>query len=195
MYDDVYNLKIGNKIYQVDYDHSSGKFTPKQKIESKSNVMLCGLHTIYERKMNNLADLRIFIDTDRELVKKWKIQRDVHERGYSIEKVLNSIESRNQDYLDHILPQKENADIIINYYEENENLKCKLLITKDLGCKVYKYLLNDYNMIFKDDYLVIQLDNIEIKDENVTKIFMDNEQHFQQNYLKEIFYILYILLC
>jgi len=195
MYDDVYNLKIGNKIYQVDYDHSSGKFTPKQKIESKSNVMLCGLHTIYERKMNNLADLRIFIDTDRELVKKWKIQRDVYERGYSIEKVLKSIESRNQDYFDHILPQKENADIIINYYEENEDLKCKLLITKDLGCKIYKYLLNDYSMIFKDDYLVIQLDNIEIKDENVTKIFMEHQQFFQKNFLKEIFYILYMLLC
>jgi uridine kinase len=192
MYDDVYNLKIGNKIYQVDYDHSSGKFTPKQKIESKSNLMLCGLHTIYEKKMSNLINLKIFIDTDRELVKKWKVQRDVYERGYSIEKVLKSIETRNQDYLDHILPQKENADIIINYYEENEDLKCKLLITKDIGCRIYISLLEDYNMIFKDNYLVIQLNNIEITNENIIKIFSDNEQSFQKEYLKDIFYILYL---
>jgi len=27
---DVFDLKIGKDIYQVDYDHSSGKFTDKK---------------------------------------------------------------------------------------------------------------------------------------------------------------------
>ena len=91
MYEDVYDLKLGNEIYQVDYDHSSGRFTQKEKIESKTNIIICGLHTMYENKINEILDIKIYIDTERELIKKWKIQRDVRERGYSIEKVLKQI--------------------------------------------------------------------------------------------------------
>lgn len=38
---DIYNLKIGNEIYQVDYDHKTGKFTEKEKnrIKKKYNFM------------------------------------------------------------------------------------------------------------------------------------------------------------
>jgi len=78
---DVYNLKIGSEIYSVDYDHDTGKFTQEEKIESKNNVILCGLHTLYNKNVNEIIDLKIFMDTDRELIKKWKIKRDVEERG------------------------------------------------------------------------------------------------------------------
>jgi uridine kinase len=81
MSNDVYNLKIGNDIYQVDYDHTTGKFTNKQLIESKDNIILCGLHTLYNEKMNDIIDIKVFMDTDRELIKKWKIRRDVDERA------------------------------------------------------------------------------------------------------------------
>jgi uridine kinase len=113
---DVYNLKIGNSIFQVDYDHKTGKFTEKQKIESKENIILCGLHTIYNESLNESIDLKIFMDTDRSLIKKWKIQRDVIERGYSMEKVLKQIEARENDYVRYIKEQKNNADIIVHYY-------------------------------------------------------------------------------
>ena len=116
MYEDVYDLKIGNEIYQVDYDHSSGRFTQKEKIESKNNILICGLHTLYGNKIKDIIDMKIYLDTDRELIKKWKIQRDVNERGYSMEKVLKQIEFREKDYEEYIVKQKENADIIIQFY-------------------------------------------------------------------------------
>jgi uridine kinase len=126
---DVYNLKIGNSIFQVDYDHKTGKFTEKQKIESKENIILCGLHTIYNESLNESIDLKIFMDTDRSLIKKWKIQRDVVERGYSMEKVLKQIEAREDDYVRYIKEQKNNADIIVHYYEnEGNDLRCNLTI-------------------------------------------------------------------
>ena len=77
---DVYNLKIGSEIYSVDYDHDTGKFTQEEKIVSKNNVILCGLHTLYSKKTNDIIDLKIFIDTDRELIKKWKIKRGIYRR-------------------------------------------------------------------------------------------------------------------
>ena len=162
MYENVYDLKIGNEIYQVDYDHDTGKFTQKEKIESKNNIILCGLHTMYENKINNILDMKIFMDTDRELIKKWKIQRDVEERGYSLEKVLKQIELREKDYEEYIVKQKENADIIINFYEENNNLECNLIIQNNIIInKILKELIElKYEIKYNDkNNLIIKLKN------------------------------------
>jgi uridine kinase len=159
MYKDVYDLKLGNEIYQVDYDHASGKFTQKEKIESKTNVIVCGLHTMYENNINTISDIKIYLDTDRELIKKWKINRDVNERGYTLEKVLKQIEIREKDYEEFILKQKENADIVIQFYNTN-SLKCKMIIQNEM---INKKIINNciemkYNIEF-DTYLIIHLNN------------------------------------
>ena len=169
MYKDVYDLKLGNEIYQVDYDHASGKFTQKEKIESKKNVIVCGLHTMYETNINTISDIKIYLDTDRELIKKWKIQRDVNERGYTLEKVLKQIEIREKDYEEFISKQKENADIVIRFYDTN-SLKCKMIIQNDLINKkiINKCIEMKYNIEF-DTYLII---------------------HFNSNYYDEILKVL-----
>jgi uridine kinase len=162
MYEDVYDLKIGNEIYQVDYDHSSGRFTQKEKIESKNNIILCGLHTLYENKIHTLLDIKIFMNTDRELIKKWKIHRDVMERGYSLEKVLKQIEVREKDYEEYIINQKNNADIIINFYENlNKILECKLLIqNSNIIDKIIKNILElNYSILIENNILIINLKN------------------------------------
>ena len=156
---DVYNLKIGSEIYSVDYDHDTGKFTQEEKIESKNNVILCGLHTLYNKVVNEIIDLKIFMDTDRELIKKWKIKRDVEERGYSVEKVLKQLETREKDYEEYIKNQKDNADIIINFCEDVNSLICnfiiknKILIEKILYCnddKFKEYIFtNDKTITYK----------------------------------------------
>ena len=189
---DVYNLKIGNSIFQVDYDHKTGKFTEKQKIESKENIILCGLHTIYNETLNESIDLKIFMDTDRKLIKKWKIQRDVIERGYNMEKVLKQIEARENDYVAYIKDQKNNADIIIHFYEnEKSDLNCFLTINdlikfnkmkKDLIFFKYK-IDSDKNQIFidKDKPSFISKD-----------ILMDN--YNKNKYYSEILFIIKLFL-
>jgi uridine kinase len=119
--EDTFNLKIGNDIYAVDYDHSNGKFTPIEKIESKKNIIICGLHTLYDNKLRDIIDLKVFIDTDEKLQEYWKIKRDVISRGYDMEKVLKSIKSRKDDYIKYIYPQKKHSDIIIKYYAKCED--------------------------------------------------------------------------
>ena len=159
---DVYNLKIGNEIYSVDYDHNTGKFTQEEKIESKNNVILCGLHTLYNKNVNEIIDLKIFMDTDRELIKKWKIKRDVEERGYSVEKVLKQIETREKDYEEYIKNQKNNADIIINFCKDKKKLKCFLkIINKNLINKVIFVENKIENYYFNDEkkIIIIEIDN------------------------------------
>ena len=129
MSDDIFNLKIGKDIYQVDYDHKNGRFTEKEHIESSDNIIVCGLHSLYVEN-DSIYNLKIFIDTDESLKRKWKIERDVIERGYNMEKVLKQIEDRKIDYEKYILPQKEKSDIVISFYEEEGNLRLKILINK-----------------------------------------------------------------
>lgn len=190
MNEDIYQLKIGSNIYQVDYDHSSGKFTQKQKIENTKNVIVCGLHTLYQQHMNELLNLKIYLDTDRELIKKWKINRDVIERGYSLEKVLKQIELRENDYNAYILYQKKNADIIIHFYELNEKIECNFIIQNDMiknkmidKIILYKYELN----IDTNKNVIIKLkNNIECIHENIRNIVEKNDVLFKNNYFKEI---------
>jgi uridine kinase len=114
MEQDIFNLKIGNDIYQVDYDHSSGKFTEKQRIESKDMIIVCGLHSLY--MPTHIIKLKIYMDTDDNLKIPWKMNRDIQNRGYSLEKILNQIKARKSDFLKYIYPQRELADIIIRMY-------------------------------------------------------------------------------
>ena len=189
MYEDVYDLKIGNEIYQVDYDHSTGKFTQKEKIESKNNIIICGLHTMYENKIKDILDIKIFMDTDRELIKKWKIQRDVNERGYSMEKVLKQIEFREKDYEEYISKQKENADIIINFYEIENKLECNLIIqNNNIINKILKELLKlNYEIKYENNNLIVKLKNKEIYNN-----LLDSNT-FKNNYYKEIYYIIKLI--
>lgn len=156
---DVYNLKVGNEIYTVDYNHVTGKFTTPGKIESKGHIILCGLHTLYMNDLNNIINLKIFMDTDRNLIRKWKIQRDVTERGYSLEKVLKQLDERENDYDVYIKNQKQNADIIIRFYEHSTILKCNVIIKNKLYYipLINLIIKNKYNISHKDDFIILEL--------------------------------------
>lgn len=117
--EDTFKLKFGENIYQVDYDHSNGKFTDKQELKSNSNILMCGLHTLYDNSINKLFNLKIFLDTDKNLKYYWKIKRDTVKRGYTIETVIDKIKQRENDYKLFIEPQKYNSDIIIRFFTDD----------------------------------------------------------------------------
>jgi phosphoribulokinase len=145
MNNDIFDLKLGREIYQVDYNHENGKFTEKQLINPANNLIVCGLHSLYDKNSTFVYDLKIFMDTDENLKMKWKIKRDIKERGYTIDKILDSIKKRKFDFDTYILPQKENADIIIRFFTDDvidfNNLETKELIKLDLYDKCVDILI------------------------------------------------------
>ncbi len=118
--DDTYQLKLGETIEIVDYDHTNGKFTAPIPIQPKHFVFLCGLHTLYKETMRNQLDFKLYIDTEEELNKYWKVRRDVEKRGHTIEHVLNSIKKRESDYEEFIASQKKFADCILHITYDSE---------------------------------------------------------------------------
>jgi uridine kinase len=117
MRNDIFDLKIGNDVYHVNYDHKTGKFTDQEHIQSKSNVIVCGLHSLLVDD-NGVYNSSIFMDTDEALRKKWKIRRDTKKRGYTKFKVMEQINDRRHDYEEYIIPQRSKAEIIINFYTD-----------------------------------------------------------------------------
>jgi len=167
MENDVFDLKIGKNIFQVNYNHKNGKFTSEKLIESKDTVIVCGLHTTYNKHSN----IYIFMDTMEDLNKIWKIKRDIKKRSYSVENVLKNIEERQKDYETYILPQKYKSDIIVNFFTDDK-------INFDDFDIIYDIKLN---LFIKKKYNILKLIyNIPIKIEqchNVDKL---------QNYYKLI---------
>lgn len=107
-------LKDGKSIEMGEYDHSSGKFTEANRIESNKFVFFVGLHPFYLKKMRDLIPMKIFMDTDESLRRHWKIQRDMEKRGYEKRDVLDQIESRLEDSEKYIKPQAQFADLVVS---------------------------------------------------------------------------------
>ncbi len=109
------SLKEESAIRRRVYNHEDGRFTEPKRIEANKFVILEGLHSFYINAVRNLCDIKIFLDTDEDLRKHWKIQRDLRERGHSKEKVLEALKKREKEAEKYITPQKKFADIIISF--------------------------------------------------------------------------------
>ena len=126
---DIFDLKIGKRAYQVDYNHKTGRFTAPKEINPSGPIIVCGLHSLHSNP-KSLYTLKIFMDTAPDLKTLWKLKRDVEERGHDIESVKKSIETRKEDFERHIFPQRETADIIIRFSLRDSRLQLTLLLKK-----------------------------------------------------------------
>ena len=147
-------LKKGISIKRRSYDHGSGKFTIPSKIKSKRVIIYEGLHPFYLSDMKNSFDISFFIKPDEELRKKWKIERDTKERGYSKEKILNQLKDREKDSLEYIQSQSEKADVLVSLKQPNDDSETLILSLKINSNLDLEPLLSELNNLkeFKFDY-------------------------------------------
>lgn len=170
MNEDIFNLKIKNNVYQVDYDHSTGTFKEPELLDQSDNIIVCGLHSLYNTD-DHIYDLTIYMDTDEKLKTKWKIERDTKKRGYTLEQILNQINNRKSDYQKYIKPQKEKADIIISFLLDIDQIKLKICIKKEHDINYILHMFdinkihyqntnnNKFNIIYFDNYIESSLCN------------------------------------
>lgn len=179
---DLRQLRTGNAVKRVEYDHDTGKFTNARKIKPKNYIMLCGLHSLYLPQTRRYLDLKIYMDIDEKLRRFWKIQRDVAHRGYSKEKIVQQIEDRMPDAQKYIYPQKKYADMIIHYYDknledymvDNHEVKMSIKITVSAAIDVEPLIdeLVAYGIDINYDYLEedLQMQVIDIDAEDLEKV-------------------------
>jgi len=136
----LFMLKRGETIKKPTYDHKTGTFGPWEDFEPTPVVIVEGLHTLYDGIRDHL-DFKIFVDPARYIKRRWKIKRDVEERGYDKKKVIEEIIQREPDYKRYIDFQKIYADVVI-----------KILPTSMQSVERIAYLLEEGN--FRDVYRV-----------------------------------------
>jgi uridine kinase/putative flippase GtrA len=104
-----------NKIIQRrHYDHQTGKFTSPVAVKPRSVIVLEGLHPYFLQPARDLADLKIFLKPDKNLLLHWKIRRDMESRGYTREQVLATYDARRLDAQAYVDVQERFADLIIS---------------------------------------------------------------------------------
>jgi uridine kinase len=114
------NLKKGIVTERSDYNHETGKFDKAREIQPKDFVIIAGLHPFYLKGARENIDFKIFLNTEDNLRKNWKVTRDIEERGHSEEKVIKQMQDRAEDSQKYIQPQMDFADLIINYFPQKE---------------------------------------------------------------------------
>ncbi len=107
-------LKKNENIVRRLYDHTRGKFTAPKNIRPKKIIVFQGLHTLYLPRTRTVFDLKIFMAPEEELRKRWKIERDAAQRGYSEDEILRKIAERSTDSDRYIQEQKKYAHITIS---------------------------------------------------------------------------------
>ena len=171
---EIMKLKNQEAILHSDYNHETGKFDEAVKITPKPFVILSGLHPFYLPKMRKVMDLKIYLNTNETLRKYWKIKRDTAQRGYNPDKVMQSISDREVDAKKYIEPQKDFADLIIEYFPQedfdykninsNPILNLKLTFSSSLNMEFFLEILNvnkisyewDYSNDLRTQYIIIK---------------------------------------
>jgi len=113
MYEQVKALKEGKTVEKPIYNHVTGVFDPAESIKSPKVLILEGLHPFADERVRDFYDFKIYLDISDDVKFAWKIQRDMAERGHSLESIKASIEARKPDFDAYVDPQKKFADVVI----------------------------------------------------------------------------------
>merc|ERR1712094_156076 len=90
-----------------------GELDPDETVSPTPIVIFEGLHPMYDDRVNAALDLTVYLDITDEVKFAWKAQRDIAERGATMEEVQAAIDGRKPDFAAYVEPQKAKADIVV----------------------------------------------------------------------------------
>merc|ERR1719258_173432 len=94
MCEQLKELKAGNAIKKPIYNHVNGTLDTPEEITPTQIVIVEGLHPMADPRVRELLDFSLYLDITDDVKFAWKIQRDMVERGHSLESIQQSIEAK-----------------------------------------------------------------------------------------------------
>jgi phosphoribulokinase len=130
-------LAAGKPVTKPVYDHHTGTFGPDQMVDPSEIVIVEGLLPLSDRGTRDAIDVAVFLEPQEVLRRRWKLERDVFERGYSPAQVVEELKRREPDAAEHVRPQRDFADIIVRFHrraeaEDDEHLSARLSLRPTL---------------------------------------------------------------
>lgn len=108
-------LRHGESIQMPIYDFKKHVRSPETiYVEPRPVIVVEGILVFYDAPLRNQMNLKIFVDTDADLRFIRRLQRDIAERGRSVDSVieqyLTTVRLMHQEFVE---PTKRHADLII----------------------------------------------------------------------------------
>merc|ERR1712151_804532 len=109
----IQKLKNGEEVKKPIYNHVNGTLDTPETIKPTPILIIEGLHPFVDERVRKLLDFSIYLDITDDVKFAWKVQRDMQERGHSLESIKASIEARKPDFDAFVAPQRADADLVI----------------------------------------------------------------------------------
>ena len=118
----IKRLKNGEAIEQPTYSYiESNRQKETVHVEPKPVIIIEGIMALHYKKLRDMMDLKIFVDTDDDVRLIRNIRRDVVERGRTVDMVLNRYEKVLKPMHEQFIePTKKFADLIIPWGGDNK---------------------------------------------------------------------------
>ncbi|HEY6567381.1 MAG TPA: phosphoribulokinase [Actinomycetota bacterium] len=131
------SLSSGERVTKPTYDHRTGGFGPDESVRPVEFVIVEGLLPLADRATRDAIDVGVFLEPEEMLRRRWKLERDVFERGYSPQQVVDEIRRREADAAEFVRPQRDFADIIVTFHRrrgahDDEHLSARLTVRPTL---------------------------------------------------------------
>lgn len=107
----IQGKSINKPVYDYAQHTRSDQVIP---LESRDVIIVEGILILEDQRVRNLLDMKIYVDTDSDICLARRIQRDIKERGRTIDSVIQQYtEVVKPMFHQFIEPTKRYADIII----------------------------------------------------------------------------------
>jgi uridine kinase len=108
-------LRAGENIEQPIYDYAThSRRSTTIHVQPRPVIIVEGILVLVNSQMRALMDLKIFVDTDADIRFIRRLDRDVHERGRTVESIITQYMTTVRPmHLQFVEPSKRYADIII----------------------------------------------------------------------------------
>ena len=120
--DHVRQLRHGHAVEQPTYSYVVSNRLPETiHVEPKPVIIIEGIMALSNKKLRDMMDLKIYVDTDDDIRLIRNIRRDVVERGRTMEQVLDRYEKVLKPMHEQFIePTKKFADLIIPFGGDNK---------------------------------------------------------------------------
>jgi uridine kinase len=127
---DVQTLLQGQPVTRTEYTFNTPHEVARQLLIAPADVLILeGLFVFHDAELRGLIDLHVFVDADLEVCLQRRLQRDVRERGYTIEAIMHQWQHHVLPaYHQFVLPHRDEAHVIVDnncHYEEGLAALCR----------------------------------------------------------------------
>jgi len=180
---DIVCLTDGRSISSRHYNHKTGRMSKPFQVNSNDFIIASGLHALYLPILRDCYNLSVYLDIDEELRRYFKLDRDVNQRGHTVERVLSSIEKREPDSKRFIRPQAAHADLVLSLQPINHRMLESTVNNHPLRFKLVVRSRHGLNELSLTRVLIgvcgLHVDMVPSKDSSIVELTIEGETSAQ----------------